>query len=812
MKNGRTGSNYVEPPDDSRMEGYKTNRTDAGSMCCTGMQNVDLKNGNTELSDIESAEAWSYPEVENCAEDSIPEGAEPGDGFIRRRNQTERDNPEGSRDSPVPGGAAQEGQTQDGQVQRGQGPHAAVEEEQKTLFLPDVISMTKYFCDHYKLALYSYLNHCLRDGSLARTVGFSFHDTWLNKRSCDFPAFSYWKIDRESFYTDVSVHLSLKTGRGIRHWDGTLVIWCSFPEDDEDDAVDDTLFMCPEGHPAGCPEMPDDGFIYMIEDLVPGTPNRNDYWKLSPFLVPYYRNEDMDHVTERIWMKYIPEALGDYRRRDAFELAEKMGLRVETYPLHKREGVAGILFFQDDEIAVLEKDTPPGSPHRIIRIPGRTIVINENLRQHNYPQFDIYHECIHYEEHYLFYRLQGLRCNDAERIRTIEVPIKTQPKIYDETVVTDSADDDSSTGEKSKDGEGKKKAWNDPVYFMEKQANRGAFGLMMPAASTHEMIRSECGRARKNVLAETGHSYRHSGELYEDVGKEISRRLHVPHFRIRARLIQLGYIEARGSLNYADRKLIQPFAFDKEAWREMTHTFVVNGNQIQRMITDSEDFCKVMESGEYIYADGHIVKNGERYVRQVEDRKEGPRLLLTDWANRHVDECCLRFVRVYVQTGVGRYEFGRMYYDAEFIARTRFYVNDFLNREKLGDMDDIDARMLYRQRFPKQFIDAFQYLRVSNGISMKDMADKLGMNQVTLKRWIESPAKYRNEDFLTAVSLVLKLPDWISRLLFKRAAVFLDEDSARHMALDYILRVQSCDGIKAANEYLTRHGFNPLTL
>ena len=109
---------------------------------------------------------------------------------------------------------------------------------------------------------------------------------------------------------------------------------------------------------------------------------------------------------------------------------------------------------------------------------------------------------------------------------------------------------------------------------MEKQANRGAFGLMMPAASTHEMIRSECGRARKNVLAETGHSYRHSGELYEDVGKEISRRLHVPHFRIRARLIQLGYMEARGSLNYADRKLIQPFAFNKEAWRAAFGSFV----------------------------------------------------------------------------------------------------------------------------------------------------------------------------------------------------------------------------------------------
>jgi transcriptional regulator with XRE-family HTH domain len=152
-----------------------------------------------------------------------------------------------------------------------------------------------------------------------------------------------------------------------------------------------------------------------------------------------------------------------------------------------------------------------------------------------------------------------------------------------------------------------------------------------------------------------------------------------------------------------------------------------------------------------------------------------------------------------------------MYYDAEYIARTKFYINDFLNREKLGDVDDIEARMLYRQRFPRDFEEAFQYLRVSNGISMKDMADKLGMNPITLKRWLESPVRYRNEDFLTAVCLVLKLPDWISRLLFKRASVSLDEDDRRHMALDYILRAQSCDGIKAANEYLNRHDFKILT-
>ena len=52
-------------------------------------------------------------------------------------------------------------------------------------------------------------------------------------------------------------------------------------------------------------------------------------------------------------------------------------------------------------------------------------------------------------------------------------------------------------------------------------------------------------------------------EKMEIVGKALSRELGYPHFRIKPRMIQLGYIEARGALNYDDNhKLIQPFAFN----------------------------------------------------------------------------------------------------------------------------------------------------------------------------------------------------------------------------------------------------------
>jgi malonyl CoA-acyl carrier protein transacylase len=77
-------------------------------------------------------------------------------------------------------------------------------------------------------------------------------------------------------------------------------------------------------------------------------------------------------------------------------------------------------------------------------------------------------------------------------------------------------------------------------------------------------------------LCRKAHGYRHAGEKFERVGKELAKNLHMPHFRIRARLIQLGNIEAKGALNYVARELIEPFAFNTDSWREEQHTFVVD--------------------------------------------------------------------------------------------------------------------------------------------------------------------------------------------------------------------------------------------
>ena len=214
--------------------------------------------------------------------------------------------------------------------------------------------------------------------------------------------------------------------------------------------------------------------------------------------------------------------------------------------------------------------------------------------------------------------------------------------------------------------------------FMEKQANRGAYGLMMPETHTRELIRTECRNAE---------NYRHVGEKFELAGIAIGKTLHLPHFRIRARMVQLGNIEAKGALNYIRKDKIEPFAFDRDSWREEQHTFVIDELTVNALRRTNPDFEQVMKSGRFVYADGHVILNDPKYVKRGKDDK----FVLTDEALKHVDDCCLRFVRLYVQQNVGRYVYGRLYYDSDLQKRTEFYLSDYINQKQMS-LPDADGR------------------------------------------------------------------------------------------------------------------------
>ena len=604
--------------------------------------------------------------------------------------------------------------------------------------VPVVQTMTKYLFDHYRLTMYAYLNKSLRRGQLGRLVDFSFTNRKIDREVCTFRSVNYWRIDRLNFWADVHVSLFLSTQSGIREWRGYLCFW----------------FTAEEPGP----------LVGTLEEMTSEdeAPERGGMALLSPFLIPYFTSAKMDDEAENIWGTYIPGALEETELREARALANAMGLSIKYVPLHEHKGVNSILFLIDDLVMALENKEPPEE----VRIPANTIVINTNGIKKEYSDFNIYHECVHYYEHYLFFRLQEMHHNDILRMKTEEIEISE-----DEEKV------------------------NNPVYWMEKQANRCAYGLMMPATFMREIMAEKCAALK---------GYAHEGEKYEQIGLAIADELHIPHFRLRARMIQLGHIYAKGALNYVDKTRIQPYSFDSGSLRQSEHTFNIDRGTAGSLYEKDPDFRKLLDSGKFIYADGHIARNEPRFVEQ------GPwGHMLTPWASSRVDRCCLRFTRIYVQENAGEYVFGRMNYDADYVKQTMFYLEDLINEREL---DDIEAELQYKRRFPETFIEAFDMLMKRNGDTRETMAEKLNMPSRTLLRWLEDPERRINADFVVTVALLWRLPDWISALLLDRAYIHFSETNRRHLALQYILKVLWSEGVDKANEFLKERKLERLTV
>ena len=630
-------------------------------------------------------------------------------------------------------------------------------EGKRVIEIPAFETMTHYLMSKNgadkRLTLYTFLNDLLRKGRLSGIVGFPVLNRVINRQACEFTNFRYWELDRYEFIADISVTLTLRSREGTREWKGVLVCSCGFTHQ----------------------------FYMTIEELVRQTNHAEEgYVPLDSHLIQVFKGYQIDQEAEMMWFRYrLQEALSNPCKRKARDLAAAMGLTVLRLPIYDHKGLNSILFFEGGTILVgadrIEKDE---DGHEIIYkddygepmyISANTIVINENRVAEEYEDFPIFHECYHFEKHYKAFRLQKLTSSDTRVIRRKRIVIDTNTK------------------------------HKDHLFLMENQADRAAHGLWMPAADTKHRIIEKIGKVR---------CYRHSGELYETVGSSVANQLSVPHFRIRARMIQLGFPEAKGILHYIERKRIRPFAFDLESLKAEELTFVITPAKIDNLCKESAEFRAVTESKKYVYAEGHMVFNDPMFVQPCGDSYK-----LTDFAIANVDVCCLRFVRIYVQINLGEYVLGRMYMDAEYVERTMFYLKDYMKAP--DTRTEFAAKRAYKAAFPLDFKEAVEMLkkqsRTHKGESTNEhIAEYMHMATRTFTDALSNPAMRTNPDFVLALCLYFKLPDWLGLLLFRRAGAMLDEDNPRHAAFMHILRAQSCDGMEAANDYLKSQDLPPL--
>ena len=286
--------------------------------------------------------------------------------------------------------------------------------------------------------------------------------------------------------------------------------------------------------------------------------------KLDEYLVPVFHWEDIEEEAERIIADLVPEGLSDPSRLRPYPFAERLGLKIVSLPLYKRPKTASILFFGlGDVLTGSSADAPSVS----VAVEANTIVLNSHLSGRE--KDAIFHECFHYVEHRLFFKLQQLHNNDIAAIgRWRPVTLK----------------------------EGRRS----PIEWIEWQANVGSQCLQVPQALLRKCV-NEALNDMKNIRL-------HMGYRLQIIGKRLAREFDVWNYRLRNRMIHVGYSAARGALNYVGDGYIQPFAFDLSKCHG-GQTFVITPNEMIAEYVRNEAFRGLIDTGHYIYVDGHICIN-----------------------------------------------------------------------------------------------------------------------------------------------------------------------------------------------------------
>ena len=612
----------------------------------------------------------------------------------------------------------------------------------KTILIPMVQTMKDYILLHYKRGIAAELCRQIMDGEVA--TGYDIDDIQVIPlaKTCRLRKMSFWRKSTSVIIADIDVGIDLFLKDGVI--DDTVK--ASFRVTLHIDMDEGVILEC---------------YIYGESDIMP----ERDMWLLSDYLVPILRKDEIESGAEELLERFNPEALCELKARNAFDMAERMGLQIMTLPLYKRPKTKSILYFCASEIAVCNKqDDQPQELPEIVRIPGNTIVINTNVIPEAFCQLYIYHECIHFEWHYLFYRLQDMHTNDIKCLKTRRI-VKTA-KMRNEN----------------------------PLLWMEWQAQRGSFGLFMPASAMRPKIRA--------AMDEMTNRNWHLGRKMEHVARKIAHENDLPKYRVRARLIQLGYVMAKGALNYVDDRYIDPFAFSVEKGTG-DYTFVIDKRDAFKEYMDNPDFRKYLDSGAFIYAEGHICLNDPKYIAYT---RTGAKL--TTWANAHVDACCLRFISVYEQCNVAEYCFGALNSDEEY---NRHYL--MLSENDKGDAKPVSFKEMSDivNSLPNTFHEALSVLMKMKNVTIEQMAEKASLSVDTIKRLRRNERRDYTMDQVVALCIGLHLPPWLSCELVRRAGLML-RDIPEHRAYRYILDCLFMDSIDDVQGFLKEHKFEPLKL
>lgn len=479
---------------------------------------------------------------------------------------------------------------------------------------------------------------------------------------------------------------------------------------------------------------------------------------LDQFLVPIMSKHAFDVVADEILDQYYNRERDNIHKINGIPLAKAMGYDIQYLRLSLSGKIKSKLIFDKKDVAVYDKDG-----HKVImHIPANTILVDKSLIDSPELDYVLIHECVHIRLHYLFYYIQILyrRGNGKELPEFLDY-------FYSETQ-------------------------KDCIRWMETQANSIARRIQMPKGDTTDVI-----------LEFLDHHDEMSFDDYRELIDHVKNKFGVSRYAAKKRIIELGWTEVRGVYVYCTTGYVEDHEIEDDF--PMDYTYTLTLKCIAEIYGSSSDFAALVSSRKYIYIDGHLCCNDEKYVI----KEYGVAFGLTEYAKHHMAECCLSFKRIYGKQEYS-YTFGEL--NKEDLSLIVEHTLDNEQKKKLRkalkehSKEDIK---LQSNSGSNPFAEAVKFHMKRCKVTVETLAERSGLGLTTIGR-MRKGGKFKIETILAfSVALELEMPFIVD--LMQKAGVQFDPHNSVHNMYLTILDLLPDANVFQINAFLKEEGFTPWT-
>lgn len=506
----------------------------------------------------------------------------------------------------------------------------------------------------------------------------------------------------------------------------------------------------------------------------PSKPLSGDF---VPFMSRNQYDEYANEILEAFYYKDYPEAKTNPLPINTELLASKMGLTIVNTCITKDRSIFGQIFFADAEVELFNTEKKENEK-KIIK--KNTMLVDDKvayLRSFGSRNLTIAHECVHSYYHRKTFLFAQMINND---IHYIQCRVNGAMRSNEFITTTD---------------------------WMEIQANALAPCLLMP---------KESFVLYANKLFDD-YSTRGTVGTYtiNEIVDELARTYQVTLYAARKRLIDLGFELAVGAYNWVDDHYVRPYAFKKGSLAS-NETFTVSYKDVYKKVIANTKLRMAVLSSQYVFVENHLCVNSPDFV----EKDENGDLILTDYALSNMDECCVKFKYKTIKGFMADSDYGLVCYLSRDTSKELEYDLEILNdpASVSGKSDFGERYRVHKENVDEvikgitnmSFGEILKYLMNYLDISIKELEIDSGLNERTIRRYLNGENKVADKRSVVALLRTLNLPVRICEIALNQAGVAFKNGDDEDTALLSVMTLLRKSSAKDANQFLTKLGFEPL--